>query len=47
MIYVALQGVLMQMKIARSSEPINEARRTLVPMVNAYVSAVATGEAQL
>ncbi|MBN2081909.1 TetR/AcrR family transcriptional regulator [bacterium] len=44
MIYVALQGVLMQMKISRSVEPINEARRTLVPMVNAYVSAIATGE---
>lgn len=43
-IYVALQGVLLQMKISRSSEPLTEARRTLVPMVNAYVSAIATGE---
>lgn len=47
MIYVALQGVLMQMKISRSVEPIAEARRTMVPMINAYVSAIATGETQL
>lgn len=47
MIYVALQGVLLQMKISRSAEPIAEARRMLVPMVNAYVSAIATGEATI
>jgi TetR/AcrR family transcriptional repressor of nem operon len=44
MIYVAIQGVLLQMKIARSPEPLQEARRTMVPMVKAYVSAIATGE---
>lgn len=44
MIYAALQGVLLQMKIARSVEPLRTARHTLVAMVNAYVSALATGE---
>ena len=44
MIYAALQGVLLEMKIARSVEPLREARRVLVPMVNSYVSALATGE---
>lgn len=45
-IYAALQGVLLQMKITRSRIPLDEARRVLVPMVNLYVSALATGEAE-
>jgi TetR/AcrR family transcriptional repressor of nem operon len=45
-IYAALQGVLLQMKITRSRIPLDEARRVLVPMVNSYVSALATGEAE-
>jgi len=44
MIYAAIQGTLLQMKITHSAEPIAEARKTLVPMVNMYVSALATGE---
>lgn len=43
-IYASIQGVLLQMKILQSPEPLHEARRTLVPMVNMYVSALATGE---
>jgi len=46
MIYAALQGVLLQMKITRSRIPLDEARHVLVPMVNMYVSALATGEAE-
>lgn len=44
MIYAALQGVLLQMKITHSVEPLRTARQTLVAMVNAYISALATGE---
>lgn len=44
MIQAALQGVLLQMKTLRSNLPLEEARRTLVPMVESYVSAVAAGE---
>jgi TetR/AcrR family transcriptional regulator, transcriptional repressor for nem operon len=44
MIYCQLQGVLLEMKATRSAEPLLEARRTLVPMVEGFVSAVATGE---
>lgn len=43
-IWAALQGVLIQMKIAHSSEPLNEARQTLVPMVASYVAALASGD---
>lgn len=43
-IYAAMQGVLLEMKVQHSVEPLNEARRTLVPMVTAFVSALATGE---
>ena len=43
-IYAGLQGVLMLMKAQRSAEPLEEARRTLVPMVAVYVAALATGE---
>jgi TetR/AcrR family transcriptional regulator, transcriptional repressor for nem operon len=44
MIWAAIQGVLMQMKIAHSSEPLEEARRVLVPMVASYVTALASGD---
>jgi TetR/AcrR family transcriptional regulator, transcriptional repressor for nem operon len=44
MIYCMLQGVLLEMKASHSAEPLQEARRTLVPMVESFVSAVATGE---
>lgn len=43
-IQAALQGVLLQMKALRSSAPLEEARRSLVPMVASYVSAIAAGE---
>ena len=43
-IYATIQGTLLQMKITHSIEPLREARKTLVPMVNMYVSALATGE---
>lgn len=43
-IWAALQGVLLQMKVAHSAEPLEEARRTLVPMVSSYVAALATGD---
>lgn len=44
LIQAALQGVLLQMKTQRSSAPLDDARRTLVPMVASYVNAIATGE---
>ncbi len=43
-IYASLQGSLLMMKAQRSAEPLEEARRTLVPMVSVYVAALATGE---
>jgi TetR/AcrR family transcriptional regulator, transcriptional repressor for nem operon len=43
-IWAALQGVLIQMKIAHSGEPLNEAKQTLVPMVASYVAALASGD---
>lgn len=44
LIYAALQGILLQMKVSHSPQPLKAARHTLVAMVNAYVSALATGE---
>ena len=44
MIWAALQGVLMQMKITHSEEPLEEARRVLVPMIASYVAALASGD---
>jgi TetR/AcrR family transcriptional regulator, transcriptional repressor for nem operon len=43
-IWAALQGVLIQMKIAHSSEPLREAKQTLIPMVASYVAALASGD---
>ena len=43
-IYASLQGTLLLMRAQRSPEPIEEARRTLVPMIAVYVAALATGE---
>jgi TetR/AcrR family transcriptional regulator, transcriptional repressor for nem operon len=43
-IYAGLQGALMLMKAQQSAEPLEEARRTLAPMVSVYVAALATGE---
>lgn len=43
-IWAALQGVLIQMKIAHSGEPLLEAQQTLVPMVASYVAALASGD---
>jgi AcrR family transcriptional regulator len=43
-IYVSLQGTLLLMRAQQSREPLDEARRTLVPMVAVYVAALATGE---
>jgi TetR/AcrR family transcriptional repressor of lmrAB and yxaGH operons len=44
MIQAALQGVLLQMKTMHSAQPLEDARRFLVPMIASYVSAIATGE---
>lgn len=44
MIQAALQGVLLQMKAVHSADPLEEAERTLVPMVTSYVAALATGD---
>jgi len=44
LIWAALQGVLLQMKVLHSPQPLREAKHTLVPMVAAYVGALATGE---
>jgi TetR/AcrR family transcriptional regulator, transcriptional repressor for nem operon len=43
-IYASLQGTLLMMHAQRSPEPLEEARRTLVPMISVYVAALATGE---
>jgi TetR/AcrR family transcriptional repressor of nem operon len=43
-IWAALQGVLIQMKVVHSAEPLQEAKRTLVPMVASYVAALASGD---
>jgi AcrR family transcriptional regulator len=44
MIHLALLGVLLEMKASHSPEPLREARLTLVPMVDNFVSAVAAGD---
>lgn len=43
-IWAAMQGVLLQMKIAHSPLPLFEAQTTFIPMLNSYVGALATGE---
>jgi TetR/AcrR family transcriptional regulator, transcriptional repressor for nem operon len=43
-IWASLQGVLIQMQIAHSGEPLSEAKETLVPMVASYVAALASGD---
>lgn len=44
LIWAALQGVLIHMKLLHSEEPLQEARRTLVPMIASYVAALASGD---
>ena len=44
MIHLGLQGVLLEMKSSHSPAPLREARLTLVPMVDNFVSAVAAGD---
>lgn len=43
-IWAALQGALIQMKITHSDEPLIEAKLTLVPMIASYVAALASGD---
>jgi AcrR family transcriptional regulator len=43
-VQAALQGVLLQMKASKSAQPLEEAKRYLVPMVSSYVSALASGD---
>jgi TetR/AcrR family transcriptional repressor of nem operon len=43
-IQAALQGVLLQMKATKSAQPLEDAKRYLVPMVSTYVSALASGD---
>jgi TetR/AcrR family transcriptional repressor of nem operon len=40
----ALQGVLLQMKASKSAQPLEDAKRYLVPMISSYVSALASGD---
>jgi TetR/AcrR family transcriptional repressor of nem operon len=44
MIHASLQGVLLNMKVRHSAEPIREARHILPVMVDSYVASIATGE---
>jgi AcrR family transcriptional regulator len=44
MIYASLQGLLILAKAERSAGPLIRARKQLVHMVDAYVSAIATGD---
>ncbi len=44
LIWAALQGVLIHMKLVHSDEPLQEAKRTLVPMIASYVAALASGD---
>lgn len=43
-IWAAMQGVLLQMKVAHSAEPLLEAKKTMVPMLEVYLAALATDE---
>ena len=43
-IHASLQGVLLNMKVRHSAEPIQEARLILPVMIDGYVASVATGE---
>jgi TetR/AcrR family transcriptional regulator, transcriptional repressor for nem operon len=43
-IWAAVQGALIQMKVAHSAEPLEEAKRTLAPMIASYVAALASGD---
>lgn len=43
-IWAAVQGALIQMKISHSAEPLAEAKRTLAPMIASYVAALASGD---
>ncbi|MCB1219880.1 MAG: TetR/AcrR family transcriptional regulator [Planctomycetales bacterium] len=44
MIHASLQGVLLNMKVRHSAEPIQEARRILPAMMDSYVTSLAAGE---
>lgn len=43
-IWAALAGVLIQMKVTHSAEPFEEAKRVLVPMIASYVAALSSGD---